>query len=109
MRGRRRDRRGAVSRGAVAGATRGGMGENVLRESRRREVVRGTVAVACFAIVSLVVLVLVGVLLHMGQTRSAPPARTLIVSQSGDFVLLDPALAQSAEAWELEYATCAKL
>ena len=41
--------------------------------------------------------------------RTSRLADTVIVSQTQDFATLDPALAQSAEAWELEYATCAKL
>ena len=39
---------------------------------------------------------------------SRRPAR-VVVTQSQDFATLDPALAQTPEAWELEYATCAKL
>ena len=33
----------------------------------------------------------------------------MVVTQSQDFTTLDPALAQTPDAWELEYATCAKL
>ncbi len=63
------------------------------------------------AITILVVVVLAAlvVVLNVGQGRSAPPPDMLVVSQSGDFQSLDPALATSREAWELEYATCAKL
>jgi peptide/nickel transport system substrate-binding protein len=88
---------------------KGKVDEEALRRRQRRERLDAAIAAASFGIVSLVVLVFVAVLLHMGQMRSAPPSDTLVVSQSGDFVLLDPALAQEPEAWELEYATCAKL
>jgi peptide/nickel transport system substrate-binding protein len=57
----------------------------------------------------VVVLTLLGLVLHAGRGESAPPAGTLVVSQSQDFASLDPALAQTPESWELEYQTCAKL
>lgn len=56
-----------------------------------------------------VVLALVGAVTYGGRAGTRPPGDTLVVSQTEDFATLDPALAQSAEAWELEYATCAKL
>ena len=43
------------------------------------------------------------------DAKSAPPKSTVVVSQSADFATLDPALAQTPDAWELEYATCARL
>ena len=36
-------------------------------------------------------------------------SHAFVVSQTQDFASLDPALAQTTQAWELEYATCAKL
>jgi peptide/nickel transport system substrate-binding protein len=56
----------------------------------------------------IVLLALLAVVLNGGRHHSAPP-RTIVVTQSQDFATLDPALAQSPESWELEYATCAKL
>src|SRR3979409_2451799 len=41
--------------------------------------------------------------------RQAPPKDALVVTQTQDFASLDPALAQTQEAWELEYAKWAKL
>ncbi len=70
---------------------------------------RTSIEVGAFAVIAIVVLALLGVVLHAGRGESAPPRSTIVVSQSEDFATLDPALAQSTEAWELEYATCAKL
>jgi len=56
-----------------------------------------------------VLLVLLAVVLDIGRRHSAPPSDTLVVAQTQDFPSLDPALANSPEAWQLEYATCAKL
>ena len=58
---------------------------------------------------AIVILTLLGVVLYKGGRRTAPPANTLVVAQTQDFASLDPALAQAQQAWELEYATCAKL
>jgi peptide/nickel transport system substrate-binding protein len=79
------------------------------RPKRSREVLRTSVEVGAVAVVAIVVLALIGVVLHSGRGGNKPPADTIVVSQTQDFATLDPALAQSAEAWELEYATCAKL
>src|SRR5690242_14948340 len=79
------------------------------RPKRQPHVVRTSIELGAFAVVVIVVLAVIGVVLHAARGESAPPADTLIVSQSADFATLDPALAQSPEAWELEYATCAKL
>src|SRR2546421_7609962 len=79
------------------------------RPKRQPEVVRTSIEIGAFAIFAIVVLTILGVVLHAGRGESAPPPDTVIVSQSSDFATLDPALAQSPEAWELEYATCAKL
>ena len=54
-------------------------------------------------------LTLLGVVLYKGGRAQAPPKDALVVTQTQDFASLDPALAQTQEAWELEYATCAKL
>ncbi|MDX6476832.1 MAG: peptide/nickel transport system substrate-binding protein [Gaiellaceae bacterium] len=71
--------------------------------------VRTAVEIGAFAVLALVVLTLLGVVLYKGGKRTAPPRVALVVTQSQDFASLDPALAQTQEAWELEYATCAKL
>ena len=52
---------------------------------------------------------MLGVVLRAAAAQSAPPKSTVVVSQSADFTTLDPALAQTPDAWELEYATCARL
>ena len=57
----------------------------------------------------MVVLVVIGVVLASGRAGASPPPHTLVVAQTLDFASLDPALAQTDEAWELEYSTCAKL
>ena len=62
-----------------------------------------------FFVLVIVVLTVLGVVLTAGRGTSAPPPDTLVVSQTQDFASLDPALAQTTQAWELEYATCAKL
>jgi peptide/nickel transport system substrate-binding protein len=67
------------------------------------------VEVSAFAVIAVVVLVVIGVVLASGRAGASPPPHTLVVAQTLDFASLDPALAQSDEAWELEYATCAKL
>src|SRR5919201_4240511 len=79
------------------------------RPRRQPEVVRASIEVGLFAVLVIVVLVVLGVVLHAGRGESAPPPNTVVVPQSADFATLDPALAQTADAWELEYATCAKL
>jgi peptide/nickel transport system substrate-binding protein len=61
------------------------------------------------AVLIVVLLVLIGAVLQIGRGESAPPADTLVVAQTEDFPSIDPALAQAPEAWQLEYATCAKL
>jgi ABC-type transport system substrate-binding protein len=57
----------------------------------------------------VVLLAFLGAVLQLGRSESKPPPDTLVVAQTQDFPSLDPALAQSAEAWQFEYATCAKL
>lgn len=79
------------------------------RPKRVRGSLRTLVEAAAAAVLLVVVLTFVGIVLHDGRGGSGPPAGTLVVSQTDDFATLDPGLAQSAEAWELEYATCAKL
>ncbi len=79
------------------------------RPRRQPEVVRTSIEVGLFAVLVIVVLTVLGVVLHAGRGTSAPPPNTVVVTQSADFATLDPALAQTADAWELEYATCAKL
>jgi peptide/nickel transport system substrate-binding protein len=78
------------------------------RPKRPRETLRASIAVGAFAVPAIVFLALLAVVLNAGKGESAPPG-TLLVSQTADFATLDPALAQSEQAWELEYATCAKL
>lgn len=79
------------------------------RPKRQPQVVRTSIEIGAFAVFTIVVLVVLGVVLHAARGESAPPAHTLIVAQSQDFATLDPALAQSPESWQLEYSTCAKL
>src|SRR5919204_297406 len=79
------------------------------RPRRQPEVVRASIEVGLFAVLVIVVLAVLGVVLHAGRQTSTPPPNTVVVTQSADFATLDPALAQTADAWELEYATCAKL
>src|SRR2546423_2993115 len=79
------------------------------RPRRQPEVVRASIEVGLFAVIVIVLLAVLGVVLHAGRGKSAPPPNTVVVTQSSDFATLDPALAQTADAWELEYATCAKL
>ncbi len=70
---------------------------------------RTAIEVSAFGVVLTIVLTLLGVVLATGRGSAAAPAGALVVSQSQDFASLDPALAQTQQAWELEYATCAKL
>ena len=79
------------------------------RPKRPREVLRTAIEVAAVGVLAIVVLTLVGVVLYKGRERQAPPSDALVVTQTQDFASLDPALAQTQESWELEYATCAKL
>lgn len=79
------------------------------RPKRPRELTRAAIEVGAFGVIVVVVLTLLGVVLANGGGKAKPPADALVVSQSQDFASLDPALAQSQQAWELEYATCAKL
>ena len=80
---------------------------------RRRKRPLGTWRVliegGAFFVLVVVVLTLLGVVLTAARGRSAPAPDTFVVSQTQDFASLDPALAQTPQAWELEYATCAKL
>jgi ABC-type transport system substrate-binding protein len=79
------------------------------RPKRQPEVVRTSIEIGAFAVFAIVLLTILGVVLHAGRGESAPPKNTVVVSQTSDFTTLDPALAQSPESWQLEYATCAKL
>jgi oligopeptide transport system substrate-binding protein len=72
-------------------------------------VLRASIEVAAVGVLAIVVLTLLGIVLYKGGQRQAPPKDALVVTQTQDFASLDPALAQTEEAWELEYATCAKL
>ena len=71
--------------------------------------VRTSIELATVLVLAIVLLTLLGVVLYKGGERQAPPGDALVVTQTQDFASLDPALAQTQEAWELEYATCAKL
>jgi peptide/nickel transport system substrate-binding protein len=62
-----------------------------------------------FGVLLIVVLTLFAIILADRHGKTAPPGDALLVSQTEDFASLDPALAQTQQAWELEYATCAKL
>jgi peptide/nickel transport system substrate-binding protein len=79
------------------------------RPKRPRHLLRTSIEIGAVATVAIVVLVFVGFVLDRGHAQIAPPPNTLVVSQTQDFASLDPALAQTAEAWQLEYATCGKL
>jgi peptide/nickel transport system substrate-binding protein len=79
------------------------------RPRRPRELLRTSIEIGAVATLAIVVLVFVGFVLDRGHGQIAPPPNTLVVSQTDDFASLDPALAQTSEAWELEYATCGKL
>ena len=79
------------------------------RPKRPRHLLRASIEGGAVAVLAIVVLTLLGVVLYKGGRRTAPPANTLVVAQTQDFASLDPALAQAQQAWELEYATCAKL
>jgi peptide/nickel transport system substrate-binding protein len=70
---------------------------------------RASIEIGACAVLLIVVLVLLGVVLHGAHSASKPPPGTVVVTQSQEFTTLDPALAQTPDAWELEYATCAKL
>jgi len=79
------------------------------RPKRPRELIRTAVELGAVAVLAVVILALLGVVLYKGGRKQAPPKDALVVTQTQDFASLDPALAQTREAWELEYATCAKL
>src|SRR5215212_7244793 len=85
------------------------MDEAGRRKQHRRELVRTCVEAGAATVLLVVVVATVAVVLNVAQGRSAAPPNTLVISQTADFQSLDPALATSREAWELEYATCAKL
>src|SRR3954469_9691615 len=70
---------------------------------------RTAIELGAVAVLAVVLLVFLGVVLYKGGKKTAPPPDALVVTQTQDFPSLDPALAQTQEAWELEYATCAKL
>jgi len=79
------------------------------RRRQRRETLRVMLEVGALTTLAVLVLTVLGFVLTAGKGRSAPPPGTLVVSQPSDFQTIDPALATEREAWELEYATCAKL
>ena len=79
------------------------------RPRRARGSVRLALELAAFGVATIVVLVFIGVVVASGRNGLKPPPGTLVVAQTQDFASLDPALAQGDQAWELEYATCAKL
>jgi peptide/nickel transport system substrate-binding protein len=79
------------------------------RKRRRRELARIILELGSFGVIVIVVLAVLSVVLGRGKSEAKAPPRTFVVSQSSDFATLDPALATAQSAWELEYATCAKL
>jgi peptide/nickel transport system substrate-binding protein len=79
------------------------------RPKRTRELWRIAIELGAVATLTILVLVFIGFVLARGHRKIPPPPHTLIVAQTEDFASLDPALAQTPEAWELEYATCGKL
>jgi ABC-type transport system substrate-binding protein len=70
---------------------------------------RTSIELAAAVVLAIVLLTLLGVVLYKGTRHQALPKDELVVTQTQDFASLDPALAQTQESWELEYATCAKL
>jgi peptide/nickel transport system substrate-binding protein len=84
-------------------------GEAFRRRRQRRETLRVLLEVAALTTLAVLVLTVLGFVLTAGKGSSAPPPGTLVVSQPQDFRTIDPALATEREAWELEYAACAKL
>jgi peptide/nickel transport system substrate-binding protein len=83
--------------------------EEYRRRLRRRQV-RRRVWIGALALASL--LITAAAFAAVVSTEHAPPAGpagTLRISQPVDFNSTDPALAQNQLAWEMEYATCAKL
>src|SRR5215210_5225454 len=85
------------------------MDEAGRKRRHRRELTRVCLEAGAATVLIVVALAMVAVVLNVAQGHSTPPPNTLVVSQPADFQSLDPALATSREAWELEYATCAKL
>lgn len=83
--------------------------ERPARPKHARVGIRTWLEVGAFAVLIIVCLSLLGVVLKKSRGLNTPPKDTLVVSQAQDFTSLDPALASSQQAWELEYATCAKL
>jgi peptide/nickel transport system substrate-binding protein len=79
------------------------------RPKRDPQFLRTSVELGACAVLLIVALALLGVVLHKAHGAGKPPAGTVVVTQSQEFTTLDPALAQTPDAWELEYATCAKL
>jgi ABC-type transport system substrate-binding protein len=79
------------------------------RPKRPRELLRTLIEIGAVSTLAIVVLVFIGIVLERGHRKIAPPPDTLVVSLTEDFASLDPALAQTLQAWELEYATCGKL
>jgi ABC-type transport system substrate-binding protein len=79
------------------------------RPKRPRQGLRTSVEFGAVVVLAIVLLTLLGVVLYKGGKRQALPKDELVVTQTQDFASLDPALAQTQESWELEYATCAKL
>lgn len=79
------------------------------RPKRSPEFLRASIEIGAFAVVLIVALTILGVVLHHAHGAGKPLPDTVVVTQSQDFTTLDPALAQTPDAWELEYATCAKL
>jgi peptide/nickel transport system substrate-binding protein len=79
------------------------------RPKRQPQVLRVSMEIGACVVILIVALALLGVVLHAAPSASKPPQDTVVVTQSQDFTTLDPALAQTPDAWELEYATCAKL
>jgi peptide/nickel transport system substrate-binding protein len=83
--------------------------EEYRRRLRRAEVRRRVWAGAVAT--GMLVLVAAGFAAVVQRNRAprSGPAGTLRISQPVDFNSTDPALAQNQLAWEMEYATCAKL
>ena len=74
------------------------------------EVLRASIEIGACAIVLIVALTLLGVVLHHAHSAEQAAARHgRRHARARTSRRSIPALAQTPEAWELEYATCAKL
>ena len=79
------------------------------RRLRRARIRRSLLSGGVLALLVLVAAAALGAVSRHETVAPAGPAGVLRISQPVDFNSTDPALATGQLAWELEYATCAKL